>query len=174
MDESDASPSWVSIKGFYEAGGARVAADTLSALEIPNEVSDEVVHGNGYQLRVPPARAAEARRALAEPAVPEDELTQLALQEPPPDDFEPAAGRADSQARRLALMVAAAWGVLLLLSGTVFVLSVTDLRQRGLANCTPLGCRSMIPLVLMSALMSLISMIAFLGTVAGTRGERAP
>lgn len=77
--------------------------ERLSAGVVSKRLTDEGVanrvwvpprsDGECY-IWVPPEAAERARRILEQPAVSEDELTALALQDSPPDDFESGAGRA--------------------------------------------------------------------------------
>jgi hypothetical protein len=86
---------WVSIGEYPNFEAAEVIAGRLSQEEIENRVVSADPAGplfgalGEYVVLVPPDAAEAAQRLLSEPPVTDDELTDLALKDPPPDDFDP-------------------------------------------------------------------------------------
>jgi len=84
-----ATDDWIVVAEYPNLSSAEVASGLLSGLGVRSEivpVADSLTSGGECYLSVPPDMADEAKRILAETAVSEDELTELALREPPPDD----------------------------------------------------------------------------------------
>jgi hypothetical protein len=79
---------WVSVGQYSDYTSALLNSQRLSDEGIPNRIwSPPRSPGESY-IWVPPEFADAAKRILDQPAVPETELTALALQDPPPDDFD--------------------------------------------------------------------------------------
>lgn len=79
---------WISIGEYSSYQSARIVADVLDNAEVPNRIVTATMRFEDPTcwIWVPPERATEARRALEECAVPDDELTKQAMEYPPPDD----------------------------------------------------------------------------------------
>jgi hypothetical protein len=77
---------WLSA-GEYDSGtAAAVASARLTAEGIPNRMVPYGPRNPGCSVWVPPEWIEKAKALLSQDAVPEDELTKLALSYPPPDD----------------------------------------------------------------------------------------
>ena len=87
---------WVSVGEYPNFEAAEVVAGRLSTEGVPNRVVSTEPGGplfgalGEYSLLVPPDSVEAARRILSESAITEADLTALALQDPPPDDFDPS------------------------------------------------------------------------------------
>jgi hypothetical protein len=84
-----ATDDWVMIAQYPNVSSAEVASGLLTSMDVQNEilpVADSLTSGGECYISVPPEVADDAKRILSESAVSESELTDLALQEPPPDD----------------------------------------------------------------------------------------
>jgi hypothetical protein len=94
---------WISVKQYADLISAEVAAGVLSNLGIPNRIvgppgffaskSDDVLDrlpfgnvGAECYLWVPPESAEDAKNALEQAPLSDEELTALALKYPAPDD----------------------------------------------------------------------------------------
>jgi hypothetical protein len=79
---------WVSVAQYSDPLSAGVVSKRLSDEGVPNRIWIPPRSGGECYIWVPPESANAAKQILAEPAVPEEELTALALKDPPPGDFE--------------------------------------------------------------------------------------
>jgi len=84
MTEDD----WVTVGQFSDPLSAEIVSKRLTEEGVPNRIWTPPRSGGECYVWVPPESLDTAKQLLAEPAVPEDELTALALKDPPPDDFE--------------------------------------------------------------------------------------
>jgi hypothetical protein len=78
---------WVSVTESGERLSARIISARLADAGIPLRVSEPQSSAGQCSIWVPADRASEARRILSEVSVTDEELTALALAEPPPDDM---------------------------------------------------------------------------------------
>jgi hypothetical protein len=81
--------NWVVVAEYPNASSAEVASGLLSSMGVQSEISpaaDSLTSSGECRISVPPELADEAKRILAESSVSDDELTELALKDPPPDD----------------------------------------------------------------------------------------
>jgi hypothetical protein len=76
---------WVSVAQYPDSLSAGVVSKRLSDEGVPNRIW--APRRSECYIWVPPESADAAKQILAAPAVPEEELTALALKDPPPDDF---------------------------------------------------------------------------------------
>jgi hypothetical protein len=84
-----ATDDWTVVGEYPNISSAEVASGLLSSLGVRSEilpVADSLTSSGECYVSVPPEMADEAKRILAGTSVSESELTDLALQEPPPDD----------------------------------------------------------------------------------------
>jgi len=94
---------WVSIGEYPNLESANVVAGRLTVEGLLNRVVSADPAGplfgavGEYAVVVPPESLQAARRVLAESAIPDEDLTALALKDPPPDDFESSATRAEDE-----------------------------------------------------------------------------
>jgi hypothetical protein len=82
---------WLTVGTYPDYISAEVGSGLLSASGIPNRIWPDlqrvgVTADDEYYVWVSPEMADEAKRILAATPVSESELTELALQSPPPDD----------------------------------------------------------------------------------------
>jgi hypothetical protein len=82
---------WLSVGTYPDYISAQVGSGLLSAAGIANRIWPDlrrvgVTADEECYVWVSPEMADEAKRILTATPVSEDELTQLALQSPPPDD----------------------------------------------------------------------------------------
>jgi len=92
-----ADNNWVSLGEYSNFESAEAVAGRLTVEGVQNQVvSAEPAGGplfgavGEYAILVPPEYLEAAKRILSE-QVSDDELTALALKDPPPDDFDPSA-----------------------------------------------------------------------------------
>jgi hypothetical protein len=89
MSDDKPHEDWIGVGQFPDPLSAAVVSQRLTTEGIPNRI----VGGPWFRrdptcwIWVPPDWACEAKAHLAQDAVPEDELTALALKDSPPDDF---------------------------------------------------------------------------------------
>lgn len=107
----------------------------------------------------------------------DDELTRLALQEPPPDDYVPSETTSgDSQSRRLAMMMPVGSAIIFLVTTGLFVVLVGTMLRKGpfvaSVHCGPAGCRSPLVAAVVSGVMALLSLGVFIGSVTRTGRDR--
>jgi hypothetical protein len=84
-----ATDDWIMIAQYPNVSSAEVASGLLTSMGVQNEIlpgTDALTSSGECYISVPPEGADEAKRILSESSVTESELTDLALQEPPPDD----------------------------------------------------------------------------------------
>jgi hypothetical protein len=89
-DQTLSASNWLSVGEFANAVDAELTSQRLTTEAIPNKiVASNIPHlGTGpYWVWVPEEFHHQARRVLTESAVPEEELSRLALATPPPDDL---------------------------------------------------------------------------------------
>lgn len=79
------SQDWVNVARYSTAVVARLNAGLLDGMNIPNRLRHYRRTFEWY-IWVPAEFAADAREALQPAQISEAELTEQALQEPPPDD----------------------------------------------------------------------------------------
>ena len=88
---------WVSVGEYSNFESAEAVSGRLSVEGVQNQVVSADPAGplfgalGEWSILVPPECVAAAQRILAEPAVSDAELTALALEDPPPEDFDPSA-----------------------------------------------------------------------------------
>lgn len=79
------SNDWISVAQYHNALTAGLDAGLLDGLSIPNRIQ----HYPGtldWYIWVPSEFVADANEALKGASISEDELTEQALRQPPPDD----------------------------------------------------------------------------------------
>ena len=87
-----AKDDWLTVGEYSNAASARVAAGLLTSMGVAHRVwpSPQLMPGadpsGDFYIWVAPEFADEAKRILSESALSDEELTKLALKEPPPDD----------------------------------------------------------------------------------------
>ena len=171
MDES-----WVSVAQFSDPTSARVASGRLASEKIPSAVSRPAFSAELFYLRVPPESVEAAKEILDATAnFDEGELTRLAIQEPPPDDYVPSTRTEDSQTRRLSLMMPLGVGVCFIFSAGLFIGLLVTLNRKGVTvprYCSPAGCRSILIGLIISGLFTLFTFVAFLGSLGGKTGNK--
>ena len=167
MDES-----WVSVAQFSDPLSARVASGRLTSEDIPSAVSRPPFSAGLYYLRVPPESVDAAKRILeASARLDETELTRLALQEPPPDDYVPSTTTSttkDPRDRRLAVMMPVGSGVLFLVTAGSFWVILARVLDKGVQYptiCSPAGCRNSLGALIASGLMALLTLGMFLASL---------
>jgi len=84
---------WVTVGQYSDPMSAAIVSKRLSEEGVPNRVWAPPRASGDCYIWVPPESADAAKEILAEPAVPEEELTALALKDSPPDDFEVPASK---------------------------------------------------------------------------------
>lgn len=101
-----ADDGWVSVGAYPDVESAQVVSGRLSVEGVENRLLAREPGGplfgvlGEWSVLVPPESVDAAERVLAEPVPTDAELTTLALQDPPPDDFDPPANDpAEPQAR---------------------------------------------------------------------------
>jgi hypothetical protein len=77
---------WLSAGEFDSGFAAAVVSARLTSEGIPNRIVPAGFRDPGCSVWVPPDLIDRAKALLSQDAVPEDELTKLALSYPPPDD----------------------------------------------------------------------------------------
>jgi hypothetical protein len=91
-----ANNEWVSVGAYPDVESAQVVSGRLSIEGVQNRLIAREPGGplfgvlGEWSILVPPDSVADAERVLAEPPPTEAELTALALQDPPPDDYVPS------------------------------------------------------------------------------------
>jgi hypothetical protein len=169
--------SWVSVAQYSDVKSADFASLQLGAESIPSEVS-RVSHSTDlYDLRVPLESADAAKEVLESFArIDEKELTRLALTEPAPDDYVPSstATTEDPQARRLSVMMPIFSGGLFLVGAGAFAMALATVSRHGPAwmFCSARGCRNFITLAVISGLVTLVGLGAFLGSLGRRNQEK--
>jgi len=94
---------WVSIGEYPNFESADVIAGRLSVEGVQNRVVSADPAGplfgalGEYAVLVPTESLEAAQRILAESPIPDEDLTALALKDPPPDDFDSSATRAEDE-----------------------------------------------------------------------------
>jgi hypothetical protein len=94
-----ADDGWVSVGAYPDVESAQAIAGRLSLEGVENSLIAREPGGpifgvlGEWSVLVPPEAVEDAERILAEPAISDAELTELALKDPPPDDFEPSTKR---------------------------------------------------------------------------------
>jgi hypothetical protein len=92
-----AEDGWVSVGAYPDVESAQVVAGRLSVEGLQTRLIAREPGGplfgvlGEWSVLVPPDEVEDAERILAEPPLTDAELTALALEDPPPDDFEPPA-----------------------------------------------------------------------------------
>lgn len=76
---------WISVAQYSDALSARIEAGLLDGMGIPNRI-EHYPRTVDWYLWVPPEFETDAREALKQAPISEEELTEEALKEPPPDD----------------------------------------------------------------------------------------
>jgi hypothetical protein len=88
---------WVSVGEYSNFESAQAVSGRLSVEGVQNQVVSADPAGplfgamGEWSILVPPESAEAAQRILAERAISDAELTALALQDPPPEDFDSSA-----------------------------------------------------------------------------------
>jgi hypothetical protein len=78
---------WISVGEFANAFSARAVSQRLTVEEVPHKIETTGLRSDPTcWIWVPPEWANKAKEILSSDAVPEDDLTKLALSYPPPDD----------------------------------------------------------------------------------------
>jgi hypothetical protein len=170
--------SWVSVAQFSDPTSARVASGRLTAENIPNAVWREAF--SAYHVRVPPDSLDPAKQTLEATAkLDEEELTQHALEEPPPDDYVPVTStssfQGDPQARHLAVLMPIGSAILFLICAGNFAIGLMRFMDRGVVYptfCTAAGCRSSIMALVVSGVGALLMLGAFLGSLGVGRRDK--
>jgi len=88
-----AQDDWVTVGEYTDASSAAIVSRRLTQEGVPNRLWTSPRPGGENYIWVRRESLQAAERILSEPALPEDELTALALQDPPPDDFITPEGR---------------------------------------------------------------------------------
>ncbi len=84
MNDDVPDGSWVSVATYNDTISPDVTAGLLSSMGIPAGVN-RPPRSYIYYVVVPPERLPEAKAVVDAPPIPDDELTRLALSEPPED-----------------------------------------------------------------------------------------
>jgi hypothetical protein len=79
---------WVSVGEYADAYSAGIVSKRLTTEEVPHRIVTSGLPRGGpiRWIWVPPEWVDKAKEVLSHDAVPDDELTKLALNYPPPDD----------------------------------------------------------------------------------------
>jgi hypothetical protein len=94
---------WVSVGQYDDLESAEVVSGRLSVEGVENRVVSAMGGGplfgalGEYAVLVPPESVEAARQLLAERPISDAELTDLALKDPPPDDFDSSATFGEDQ-----------------------------------------------------------------------------
>ena len=94
---------WVRIGEYSNLESAEVVAGRLSAEGVPNRVVSTDPGGplfgalGEYSVLVPPDAAEAATRILSDSSITDADLTTLALEDPPPDDFDSSATQREDE-----------------------------------------------------------------------------
>jgi hypothetical protein len=88
MPQETHHEDWLSAGEFDNGASAAVVSARLTSEGIPNRIVPSGLYSAGamWSVWVPPEWIQKAKALLSQDAVPEDELTKLALGYPPPDD----------------------------------------------------------------------------------------
>ena len=167
---------WVTVAQYTDPMAAGIAARLLTSLDIPNRVS---AWPRSFQrdIWVPPEFVSEAKRALEQGTVPEQDLTKLALSYPPPDDAvldsqmdDTNSATSDRSDGRRIPFLTPFLGVLALLLDTLFVSALGDFRTRGdHIICPAGGCRSFGVTLALLGLCAAVVSLAFVGSLANRK-----
>jgi len=87
-----AEDDWVTVGEYTDASSAAIISRRLTQEGVPNRLWTSPRPGGENYIWVRRESLQAAERILSEPALPADELTALALKDPPPDDFITPAG----------------------------------------------------------------------------------
>lgn len=168
---------WVKVRACPTIFAANSDAGLLTSMGIPNTVRTyEGSPINEWYVLVPPAFEVDARKAVESATA----LTAEALREPRssdlpgevrPDDYQPetpaqmrAAARARSR-RQSSLVIAVAL-VMFLMSSSLLVMSVIDLREHGnRLLCGALRCFGSLELPIGDAFLTLLCLLGLIGSV---------
>jgi hypothetical protein len=163
---------WVTVAQYSGPMSAAVAGGLLTGLAIPNRVS-VWPRSSLCDIWVPPEFAEEAKKALEQGSVSDQDLTKLALSYPPPEDASPQSQADDSSsaisnlpAGRQIPFLTPTLGVLAVLFDTLFFYALHDLQTRGdHIICRVTGCRSFaVSLVLLGLFAAVLSLV-FMGSL---------
>ena len=95
--QNTADDEWVSVGAYPDVESAQVVSGRLSVEGVENRLVSREPGGplfgvlGEWSVLVPPESVEAAERVLAEPPLTDAELTALALEDPPPDDFDASA-----------------------------------------------------------------------------------
>lgn len=160
MDES-----WVSVAQYSDPASAQVASGRLASESIPSAVSRPAFSAGLYYVRVPPRSLDAAQEILkTNENLDVQELTELALSTPAPDDYVPPrpSTSGDVPSRRVALMMLPlVGGLVFLISAGIFGMSLITLVTKGEPlprYCGAGGCWSLLTVSITSGLMTLLSL----------------
>ena len=96
-DPRTTADEWVSVGAYPDVESAQAVSGRLFVEGVQNRLVAQEPGGplfgvlGEWSILVPPESVEAAKRILAEPAPSDAELTALALESPPPDDFDPSA-----------------------------------------------------------------------------------
>jgi hypothetical protein len=97
-----ADNNWISVGEYSNLESAEAVAGRLTVEGVENQVVSADPGGplfgamGEYSILVPPESVQAAKRILLEP-IGDAELTALALEDPPPDDFDSSASAPDGK-----------------------------------------------------------------------------
>jgi hypothetical protein len=79
---------WISVGEFADSYSAQVVSRRLAVEGVPHRIESSGLPRRGpvRWIWVPPEWVERAKEILSHDAVPDDELTKLAMSYPPPDD----------------------------------------------------------------------------------------
>ena len=90
---------WVSVGKYPDFESAEVISGRLSVEGVENRVVSAMEGGQlfgglgEYAVLVRPESLEAARQVLSEPPISDADLTELALKDPPPDDFDSSSSK---------------------------------------------------------------------------------
>ncbi len=88
MPDHEPHHDWISVGEFANSASAEVESTRLTIEGVPHRIMPSAfpIRDPTCWIWVPPEWVDKAKELLSHDAVPEDELTNLALSYPPPDD----------------------------------------------------------------------------------------
>lgn len=174
-DRNDAN--WVKVGTYSTLFAANSDAGLLTSMKIPNAVRRyETSPINEWDVWVPREFEVDARQAVESAAA----LTVEALREPPsldpreevpPEDYHPKTpaqmrDAARARARSQSSVIAITALLMFLMTASLFVISVIDLRRRGnTLVCDALHCFGSLELPIGGAFLTLLCLLGLIGSV---------
>lgn len=90
---------WITVGEYSDALSAAIVSKRLTEEGVPNRIWSPQRSGGGCFVWVARESLEAAKAILSQPAVPEEDLTALALKDPPPDDFQTDGSESRAPAR---------------------------------------------------------------------------